>query len=202
MEQAILKTEPRNDTPKNVRAAGWIPGVLHGPGATSVTVQFDKSELLKILAKHGTNAKVWIMLKKQKEFGIVKEVQKDPLDKSVLHVTVLIIPKDQEVKMQVQILFHGKEELEARILHIQVFKGEIELQGKAQSMPESITANVAGRANGDHILLKDLEIPKGFKVLDEENEIYGVIKETRTIGAETPEATDASETPAATPAAE
>lgn len=202
MEKAILKTEPRNDSPKNVRAAGWIPGVLHGPGATSVPVQFDKSELLKILSKHGTNAKVWIMLEKQKEFGIVKEVQKDPLDKRVLHVTVLIVPKDQEVKMHVQILFHGKDELEARILHVQVFKGEIELQGKAQSMPESVTADVTGRENGDHILLKDIEIPKGFKVLDEENEIYGVIKETRTVAAEAPEVTETPETPVAAPAAE
>lgn len=199
MEQAILITEPRIDSPKHVRAAGRIPGVLHGHGGTSVPVQFDKSELMKILSKHGANAKVWIMLKKQKEFGIVKEVQKDPLDKSVLHVTVLILPKDQEVKMQVQILFHGKEELESRKLHVQVIKGEIELQGKAQYIPESIMSDVTGKKAGDHILLSDLNIPKGIKVLDEESEIYGAIKETRTIGAATPEA---GETPEASTATE
>lgn len=197
MEKALLIAEPRKENLNKVRAAGFIPGILNNPGATSVSVQFDKSELLKILAKHGANAKVWISLNKHKEFGIVKEVQKDPLDKKVLHVTVLIIPKDQEVKMHVPILFHGRDELEARILHLQVFKEEIELFGQALSMPESILSNVAGKANGDHVLLVDLEIPKGIKVLDDEGEIYGVIKETRTIGAEATEATEPSETPAA-----
>ncbi|MBN1892621.1 MAG: 50S ribosomal protein L25 [Clostridiales bacterium] len=187
MKQTILKTEMRNGSPKQVRAAGFIPGVLHGPGTKSTSVQFEKTVLMKLLAKHGNNAKVWIELDKDKHFGLLKEIQKDPLDKSVLHVTIHLVSQDQEIKMHVPIVFSGRESLENRILILQPVKEQVELSGKAGAMPEALYVDVSERELGDNITVGDLEIPKDIRIMDSADEVYAVVKDLRQLSAPEPE---------------
>lgn len=176
MEQTILKATARTDNPKRVREAGFTPGVLHGPGTTSTHVQFETSALNKIIANHGSNAKIWVEIDKEKTFGFIKEVQKSPLDRKVIHVSILLVTKDQEVKMQLPIAYHGREELTHRMLQVQVYKSEMDVQGKTALMPDSIAVDVSAKELGDTITSASFTVPKGLKILDSETEIYAVIK--------------------------
>ncbi len=187
MKQTVLKTDLRNGSPKQARAAGFIPGVLHGPGTKSTSVQFEKSAFIRILAKHGSNAKVWIELNKDKHFGILKEIQKDPLDKSIIHVTFHLVEQDQEIKMIVPVVFSGRDDLENRFLMLQVLKEHVEVSGKAASMPESILVDVTGKELNDFITTSDIHLPKDVRILSAEDETYAHIRELRQIGVPEPE---------------
>lgn len=183
MKQTILKANSRTGSPKQARRDGFIPGVLHGPDTTSTSVQFERSEFLRILTKHGSNAKVWIELGKEKHFGILKEIQKDPLDKSIVHVTVHLVSQDQEIKVLTALVFSGREELENRSLMLQTVKDQIELSGKAATMPEAIHFDVTGKNFGDTVTAKDLQVPKGVRILDSEDELYAVVKDLHHMSA-------------------
>ena len=189
MEETILKSEARIGNAKQVRDAGLIPGVLHIPGAASVSVQFETASLNKILTQHGLNAKVWIMTGDEKKFGFIKEVQKDPVDKRVLHVSVLLVTKDQEVKMQLPITYHGREELENKFLLLQIYKTEIDVIGKTDLMPDVVIVDVSQKELGDSITAKDLHLPKGLHITDQENEVYAHIKAARAVVVEEESAT-------------
>jgi len=177
MKQTVLKADSRTGSPKQARKAGFIPGVLHGPGTQSTSVQFEKSEFIRILSKHGGNAKVWIELNKEKHFGILKEIQKDPLDKSIVHITVHLISQDQEIKVFTALVFSGREELENRSLMLQTVKEQVELSGKAASIPEAIHIDVTGKKFGDTVTAKDMQIPKGIRILDSDDELYAIVKD-------------------------
>jgi len=176
MEQIILKAMPRTEKPKKVRNAGFIPGVLNGPGTTSTSVQFDSAALNKIITKHGTSAKLWIELDNEKKFGFIKEVQKHPVEGTVIHIAILLVSKDQSVKMQLPIIFHGHEELEHQLLQLQVYKSEIEVEGKAESMPDEVITEVSDKPVGASITAADFKLPAGIKILDQEDEVYAIIK--------------------------
>ena len=103
MEEIILKTMMRTDSPKKVRKAGFIPGVLNESDTTSTSVQFESAALHKIVAQHGTNAKVWVALGDSKKFGFIKEIQKNPLDRNIAHISIQLVSLDQDVKMQLPI---------------------------------------------------------------------------------------------------
>jgi large subunit ribosomal protein L25 len=188
MEKTILKGELRTDAPKKVRAAGFTPGVLNESDTTSTSVQFETIDLNKIIAHHGTKAKIWISLDGKEHFGVMKEVQRDPITRKILHVSILLIKQDQEVKINVPIYFHGKEDLEHQRLLLQILKTETELSGKATLIPEKIEIDVAGKQLGEHIMAEDFHLAKDIKVLDDENEIYATVKELKEIQTEEPEA--------------
>jgi large subunit ribosomal protein L25 len=187
MEEIILKALARSEKPKQVRNAGFIPGVLNGPGTTSTSVKFESAALNKIIAKHGTNAKLWVMLGDEKKFGFIKEVQKHPVEGKVIHVAIQLVSKDQDVKMTLPISFRGHVELEHRLLQVQVYKSEIEVSGKAELMPDEAVVDVSEKESGANITAVDFNLPSEVKILDPEHEIYAIIKAVKEEAVEEPE---------------
>ncbi len=184
MEVTILKAIERSEKPKKVRNAGFTPGVLNGPGTTSASVQFESSALNRIIINHGMNAKIWVELGSEKKFGYIKEVQTHPVERKIIHVAIQMVSKDQEVKMQLPITFHGTGELEQKFLHVHVTKAEVEVIGKAALIPEMIEVDVSGKEFEENITAADFHLPKEIKILDPENEVYAIIKAVREVVAE------------------
>jgi len=201
MEKTILKATPRDGKPRRLRRDGFIPGVLNSSDTTSTPVQFEAAALNKVIERHGPNAKIWVELGKKKHFGYIKEIQKQPVDWTVTHVSVQLVEQDQEVKMHLPIFYHGREALEHRMLMLQVTKSEVEVVGKAGTMPESIVLDVSKLENGVHITSADFHLPKGTVLHEIENESYAVVRAQRELPAEEPVAKPAAEA-AAAPVAE
>jgi len=143
--------------------------------------------LNKIIAKHGSNAKVWVELEDEKKFGFIKEVQKNPVDAKIIHIAIQLVSKDQDLKMQLPIAFHGRDELEHKSLVLQVYKSEIEVVGKAALMPDVVVVDVSKKELGNAITAIEFHLPQGIKIIDPENETYAVIKAVKEEIVEEPE---------------
>ncbi len=193
MEEIILNAMARNEKPNKVRNAGFIPGVLNGPGATSTPVKFESVALNKIIAKYGTNAKLWVVLGAEKKFGFIKEVQKHPVEGKVIHIAIQLALTDQNVKMQLPITFHGQAELEHRLLQLQVSKSEIEVAGKAALIPNEAVVDVSEKKFGENITVIDFHLPSEIKILDPEDVIYAMIKAAKVGIVEEPEEVKSAE---------
>ena len=176
MEEVILKASERIEKTKKVREGGFIPGVLYGEGAKATSVKFEAPALKKIMAKHGSNAKVWIEINETKKFGFIKEVQKHPVDGNVIHIDVQLVSKDQEIKLQIPISFTGVEELEHRMHLLQIYKSEVEVVGKTNLIPNVIVVDVSNKNSGDTITFQDFGLDQEIKNNDGEVDVYAVIK--------------------------
>jgi large subunit ribosomal protein L25 len=187
MEAINLKAMLRTEKLNKVRNAGFIPGVLNDSNTVSTSVQFETIALSKIIAKHGSNAKLWILLGDEKKFGFIKEVQKNFIDRKIIHIVIQLVSKDQEIKMQFPITFHGHVELEHRLLKLQVYKSEIEVTGKAELMPDEVVVDVSQKKAGESITITDFNLSPEIKTLDPENEIYAVVKAAKEEIVEAPE---------------
>ncbi|HWQ77562.1 MAG TPA: 50S ribosomal protein L25 [Anaerovoracaceae bacterium] len=192
MEVTILKATERSEKPKKVRDAGFIPGVLNAPGTTSASVQFETKALNRIIMKHGTNAKIWVELGSEKKFGFVKEVQTHPVQRNIIHVAIQLVSQDQEIKMQLPILFQGSDELEQRLLRVHVNKSEVEVVGKAALIPDMAVVDVSEKKSEDNVTAIDFHLPAEIKILDPEHEVYAIIKAIREGIAEKPEEEEAT----------
>jgi len=191
MEETILNAVERTMQPKQCRSAGFTPGVLYGDSVTNaITVQFETAALKKILATHGSNAKVWVQYGGNKKFGFIKEVQRHPVSAKLIHTDVFLVSQDHEVRMQIPITFEGRDSLDNMLL--QVHKSEIEVLGKAALMPEAVVVDVSTMALGDTITSKNFNFDKQIKITDSENEVYGIITPLRELAKE-PETVVAAE---------
>lgn len=191
MEETILDAVERTIQPKRCREAGFTPGVLYGDSVTNaITVQFETAALKKVLATHGSNAKVWVKYGGNKKFGFIKEVQRHPVSAKVIHIDVFLVSQDHEVRMQIPITFEGRDSLDNVLL--QVHKSEIEVFGKAALMPEAVVVDVSTMTLGDTITSKNFKLDKQIKITDSEKEVYGIITPLREL-AEEPETVVAAE---------
>lgn len=174
MEETILNAVERTMKPKRCRKVGFTPSVLYGDNVTNaITVQFETATLEKVLSTHGSNAKVWVNYGDNKNFGFIKEVQRHPITKKVIHIDVFLLSQDHEVKMQIPITFEGRDVLENMLF--QVYKSEIDVLGKPALMPETVVIDVSKMVLGDTITSKNFNLDKQIKITENENEVYGII---------------------------
>lgn len=176
MEKIVLSAKTRTGKPGQVRKAGFIPAVLNKPDTSSYPVQFEAIPLNRAIAHHGSNAHLWVDYDGAKHFGYVKELQKDPVEGNIIHVSIQLVAQKHEVKMQVPIAYHGLEVLENRFLQLNIIRSEITLQGQAIQLPESISLDVSGMEADETVVSSSFGIKKSIQVLDPENTVYAIVK--------------------------
>lgn len=193
MNKIIIEALKRTEKPKRVRREGFIPGVLNGPGTASTPVQFKVAELNKILEKYGTKVKLWVKTDAEEKFGFIKEVQRDPVDQKVIHISIQLMAIDQNVKLHLPIIYDGKEPLKRKFLQLQIEKQEIEVEGEAEFMPSSIAIDVSDKKFGDTITTTDFSLPSQVKALASNDEIFATVKGKNNNVAEDTEEETAAE---------
>ncbi|MEK6266138.1 MAG: 50S ribosomal protein L25 [Clostridium sp.] len=176
MNPTTLDAFERILTKKKFNEEGFIAGVIYGDkinGAMSVKIELEP--LIKILKKHGSNAKVWIKYGEEKKFGFVKAIQRHPVSAKITHIDLQIVSLDHEVKLQLPIYFKGEENLIDNLLELKIYKTEIDAFGTMAVMPDYVTINVADRKLGDSVTIKDFVLDEKIKVTDEEDEVYAAV---------------------------
>lgn len=186
MEENILNAIERNKQSGRFREKGFVAGVVYGDGITSAnSVKFETIALNKVLARHGSNAKVCINYNDSKKLGFIKEVQREALSGLVTHIDVQIVSKDHEIKLQIPIIYKGEDFLALRQLQLQVHKAEITVSGTMDLMPDAIHVNVSDMKLGDTITLSDLNLDQQLNVSEKDNAVYASISEPVNVIAET-----------------
>lgn len=176
MEQIVLDVEQRVKKTKKFREEGFVPGVIYGGNSEkSEAIKIQEASLKKILSKHGMNAKLGIQFGDEKKFGFIKEIQRQPVTNKIVHVDLQFVSKDQDVKLQIPIVFKGEEELRARQFQLNVNKQEAEVLGKIDLMPEVIHVDVSQKNAGDTITFKDLNLNENIKTHDKIDEVYASV---------------------------
>ncbi|MFT8315783.1 MAG: 50S ribosomal protein L25 [Clostridium sp.] len=176
MEQIVLDVTQRVKKTKKFREEGFVPGVIYGGNSEkSEAIKIQEASLKKILSKHGMNAKLGIQFGDEKKFGFIKEIQRQPVTNKIVHVDLQFVSKDQDVKLQIPIVFKGEEELRARQFQLNVNKQEAEVLGKIDLMPEVIHVDVSQKNAGDTITFKDLNLNENIKTHDKIDEVYASV---------------------------
>jgi len=174
MSEKVIRAIERKEKPKQARRNGYAPGVIYGRDlAGSIPVKFEMNKLRKELKQN--NQTISVKINDDVKDCIVKEVQFDCITGEILHVDLQTVSKDSYVKLKVPVYYSGKEKLESKGLLLQVLMTEVEVKGKVESIPESITIDVDNKELGDKILLKDLNVDKQVKILEESDSVLAVI---------------------------
>jgi len=182
MEKVILNAAERTLKPKTLRQNGFIPGVIYGDiFKEGASVQFEEAQLMKVIAKHGSNAKVWVKYLEDEKFGFIKEIQRNPLSAKVITIAVQLVSKNQEIKLRLPIVFNGEDSLNSKLFQLHIYKSEIDVLGSMDLMPDAVSIDVSKKEPGYSITIKDFDIDKQIKISDKEDEVYGIITQKQEI---------------------
>lgn len=185
MDQAFLSGQFRSQIGKGpvnrLRNQGWVPGIIYGHNVDNIPVEINSKEISRILRYYGENSLIGIDLGYGVKRVLIKEVQRDPVTRQVLHVDFQEVRQDEKVKTVVPVILVGKEIAERSGLVLQHQLREIEIECLPQHLPKYLQADVSRMDIGESMTIADLEVSEEISILNDDKEIIASLVEIRAI---------------------
>jgi len=158
-----------------LKKSGRIPAVVYGHKVKNISLDIDYKEFQKVLREAGESSLIELDIEgdKEKRPVLVHAIQKDPMTDKFIHIDFFETSLKEEVEVRIPLVFEGVS-LAVKDLGGTLVKNISELEVKAlpQNLPHEIKVSIDSLNNfGDHILVKDLVLPKDVKVSVKPDEI-------------------------------
>jgi large subunit ribosomal protein L25 len=199
MEHLTLTAKKRERGTKGKLAAmrreGRVPCVIYGPKTKPGMAEVKAADLRLILPKR--NHVIEMNLDGEIQAVMVKQVERDPVRKDIMHVDFLRVDEIHAVTVSVPVIPQGIPigvKLQGGVFN--VAKKSVKLKAKVQDIPENFTVDVSGFESGKTFYVRDLKFEKGTFITPPRTALFGV-----GIARKEEEAAPVAEKAAAAPAA-
>ncbi len=199
-KKIILKSLSRKkeeNNSKEIRRAGFVPGVLYGAGIDNVTLKVKAVDLEKVFKEAGESTLVDLQIDdKPITKIIIKDVQIDSLKDTIKHVDFYQVNMAKTIEVEIPFEFINESGAEKE--HgAMIMKNIVSVLVKCLpgDLVENIEVDMSKLQNiGDVIRISDLELPKSFELISDLNEAIisateHKVEEEAPIVAEEPEET-------------
>jgi large subunit ribosomal protein L25 len=160
---------------KQLREQGWTPGVMYGHGFDPVPLQFEARSLQQVLAQVGGSQLISIKVEgqEQPEVVLVREVQRDPIRRTPLHVDFYRVRMTERLTAEVPLEIIGRspvvEEREGILLQ---GLSAIEVECLPGDLIDAIAVDLSDLTEVDQALhVRDLAVPAGIEILTDPDEM-------------------------------
>jgi large subunit ribosomal protein L25 len=152
---------------RRLRHQGLVPAVLYGHGEKVVDLVATR-EAIQAAIRHGSRI---VELKGAVKTGaLIRELQWDTFGVEPIHVDFLRVSASDRVKVKVPVDLKGECPGQRSGGVVSLIMHEIELECRADAVPEKIHAAVGKLQLGGTIKVHDLELPAGAKALADADE--------------------------------
>ncbi len=166
MEDFTLQVAMRSGTGhkvRHLRSEGWVPAVVYGGSDPSQNIQLNARELDRVLIKGGASNLLNLEGDKfPRTRVLIRELQRHPVRRNVLHVDFVRVASGQKITMAVPLHVVGHApaiELGAVLLQNM---DSVEITCLPDDLPQAIEIDVSGLAEvTDRIYARDLTLPTG-----------------------------------------
>lgn len=174
---ATMKVNKRQETGsrkmRSVRKAGMVPGIIYGHGLAPVPVALNLRELETLV--HGGERLLELDIDGQAENVLVKEVQYDHLNETIMHIDLARVNLDERVEVTVPIMLRGIPAGAADGGVLNQVLAMVKLECLVTAIPDDIRASVTEMKVGEVLHLKDLQLPEGAKLVGDPEQIVATL---------------------------
>jgi len=160
---------------KQLRRQGWVPGVMYGHGFNPIPLQFEARDLQHVLSHVGGSHLVQIKIKgqKQPEMALVRDVQRDLIRDTPLHVDLYRVMMTERLTAEVPLATAGDSPV------VEQKKGVL-LRGLSTVEIECLPGDLVGAIEvhlshlievGQALYVRDLAVPAGVEILTDPDEM-------------------------------
>ncbi|MFZ5478052.1 MAG: 50S ribosomal protein L25 [Myxococcota bacterium] len=205
MENIDLNAVPRPGVGKGIarkaRKAGLTPAVLYRAGGSATPVSFRVAELATIFRK---TADPNTLVNVKVEGGaahlcLVREIQRDPVSRDVIHVDFYEVQKDQPVTVDVAVNPVGRAAGTRAGGTLRLLARSVRVECAAARIPKTIDVDVTPLEVGQFLKVSQVPRPDGVKILFQQD--YNIVAVEGKRAAVEEVAAPAAEGAAAAPAA-
>lgn len=178
---ATKRTEFGKGAARRVRRAHQVPAVLYGHGTPPLHLTLPGHDTMMAL-KH-TNAVLKLDVDAEEHLALVKDVQRDPIKRTIEHVDLVIIRKGEKVQVDISVRLEGDAAPETVV---SMDYSELTVETDATSIPDGFTVSIEGMQAGTQVLAGQVELPAGVELITDPEAL--VVNVSQSISEEEMEA--------------
>lgn len=190
-DNPTLQVEKRTDFGKGfarrARVADKIPAVLYGHGTDPVHLLLPYHDTF-LLVKDNANAVISLKGLEDPAMVLVKDIQRHPVKRQIMHMDLLLVKADEKVDVEVPIEIIG-EPMSGLVANQDLLN--IEVYAPVIAIPEKIEVSVDGLEDGVVLSVADIKLPEGVEAKSDPEAI--VLSVTTPQEVDIPEAPTAEE---------
>ncbi|MEK7496758.1 MAG: 50S ribosomal protein L25 [Patescibacteria group bacterium] len=183
MEILNVTTRVAEQTTNNLRSSGQIPAVIYGHGLKPAVVSVEKIAFGKVWRSAGESTLIDLMLDSKEAVKVlIQSVQKDPVKGTVDHVDFHQIRMDEKLTTEIPLKFVGEAPAVKEFGGILVRNlDHLKVECLPKDLVHEIEVDTALLKELNHsLLVKDIKLPAGIKVLMKDDEMIATVIPPRT----------------------
>ena len=172
MNEFELIAELREDVGKGairrLRRDGKLPGIVYGTNKNVNMIMFNHNEIMHHLEQEAFYSRVLTLkIGKTKEKVVLKDLQRHPFKRSLLHIDVQRVDKEQALTMRIPLHFINEEKCigvkqdGGDISHLIT---EIEIVCLPKDLPEYLDVDMLEVGINEALHLTDIKLPEGVQI--------------------------------------
>ena len=183
----VLKVQVREKQEK--LASDFMAGVVYGQNTENILVKIKTNDFIKIYEKAGESNLVSLQIEGQGDFQVlVKDVQKNPVKGFFIHVDFYRVDMSRELSANIPLNFIGESKAVKELGALLVKSlDELSVECLPNDLVDHIDVDISALDDfGDSIFIKDINIPKGMKILDNIDDVVATVVEPKEEKEEAP----------------
>jgi large subunit ribosomal protein L25 len=163
----------KEEKPNLLRKKGLVPAVLYGPKIKNYNIAVNEKDFKKVFSQAGESSLIKLELEKENFYVLVHDIARHPLKGSIIHIDFYQPDLEKDVEVSVPIVIEGEAPAVKELGGTLVKNlSNIVVKSLPHKLPKEIKVDVSSlKTFDDHILVKNLVLPEGVKIVRGENDI-------------------------------
>lgn len=167
MSEIVLTADTTRQTgtrpSKRLRREQRIPAVVYGLSQDPVSIDVAWADLrVALTTDAGVNAVIHLEIAGEKQMSIVKDIQRHPVRRDVIHVDFLRIDPDQDVTVDVPLVMIGEAKAVTDadgMVDQNLFS--LTVNASPENIPNELEMDISALGIGDSLRVADIVLPAG-----------------------------------------
>lgn len=160
---------------RQCRRKGLVPGVIYAKGINNFLFEIGELELNHALSVTGEHGLLNINSQEGSLNTLIKEVQRDPVTRRVLHIDLEKVEGNEEIETAVPINYVGEEYINKLDAVLQKNIDSIKVKCSPSNIPKGVNLNVGRAKPGEQFKIADVEFGNEITVVDDLNSIVASV---------------------------
>jgi large subunit ribosomal protein L25 len=165
---AELRDDKGKGASRRLRREGKVPAILYGGGRPPRNLAFDQNRVIQQLENESFYSSVLSVKVGDKEQAVIlKDLQRHPARRQILHMDLQRIREDEEIRMNVPIHFLnediavGVKQSGGKVSHLMT---DVEVVCLPKDLPEYLEIDIADVELNEMRYISDIPLPEGVTI--------------------------------------
>ena len=154
---------------RRLRLEGKVPAIIYGAGRPARALTFDHGKVLRQLENESFYSSILsIKVGEKSQAAILKDVQRHPSKRQILHLDLQRIVEDKHIKMNVPIHYVG-EDVAVGVKEsggtVTKMVTDVEVTCLPKDLPEYLDVDISQLDLNEMLYLTDIKVPDGVEIV-------------------------------------